>query len=233
MMVTWPLDPAPSPIRLRRLRVVESRSTYCTSRKVIAAAEGADLPSPALYRLGADGVGIGAAQTAAFFAMPRVVVAGGEAFVDGPLGPLCEQLAHPPCRRACGSLCWRPRRWVPHRKAQRRSSTYALFTSPVLRTGGDHANAAVDVVADAARRDRAVLGIDRSDTADGKAITPMDIGHREAVTDDAGKNGRRWRPARALCPCAPARSETVRDTRDPELSCRLRAGSPTRSRRPV
>jgi hypothetical protein len=45
-------------------------------------------------------------------------------------------------------------------------------------------HAAVDVEADAARRDDAVGGVHGRHAADGKAIAPVDVGHGETRFDD-------------------------------------------------
>jgi len=51
------------------------------------------------------------------------------------------------------------------------------------------ADAAIDVVAHAARADHARLRIHGRHAADRKAIAPVDIGHGNAVAHDAGKVG--------------------------------------------
>src|SRR6266511_2366035 len=49
------------------------------------------------------------------------------------------------------------------------------------------ADAAVDVVADSARGDGAVLRVDRRDAADREAVSPVDVRHREGEAEDAGE----------------------------------------------
>src|SRR5213079_2105108 len=53
--------------------------------------------------------------------------------------------------------------------------------------GAQQAHAAVDVEADAAGRDRALLRVDRGHPADREAVAPVDVGHGERVADDPGQ----------------------------------------------
>ncbi len=57
-----------------------------------------------------------------------------------------------------------------------------------VQVGGEQTHAAVDVVADAARRDHAVGQAGR-DAADGKAVALMHVGHGDGVADNAGQRG--------------------------------------------
>jgi hypothetical protein len=62
------------------------------------------------------------------------------------------------------------------------------FDFAIVEVGTHEANAAVDVVADAPRRDDAsFIGIGGADAADAEAVAPVDIGHGEAGVLDAGQ----------------------------------------------
>ena len=62
-------------------------------------------------------------------------------------------------------------------------------TSSSVRLVQHQAHAAVDVEADAARRDHAAGRIHRRHAADRKAVAPVRVGHDEARADDAGQAG--------------------------------------------
>ena len=82
--------------------------------------------------------------------------------------------ACPPCRR-------RPAR------AARSRARAARARSPSSDRGQrqrEQAHAAVDVVADAARRDDAVRELGRRDAADREAVALVDVGHRQRRLDD-------------------------------------------------
>ena len=56
--------------------------------------------------------------------------------------------------------------------------------------GAEQADAAIDVVADAPRRDHAPFRrIGRANAADAEAVSPMDVGHGEAGHLNAGQEG--------------------------------------------
>ncbi len=58
------------------------------------------------------------------------------------------------------------------------------------RQGGGHQpDPAVDVVADAAGRDRALVQVHRGDPTDGEPIPPVDVGHGQREAQDAGQVG--------------------------------------------
>src|SRR6185369_13428037 len=56
-----------------------------------------------------------------------------------------------------------------------------------VEPGTQETDAAVDVEADAARRDHALVRVDGGDAADGEAVAPVEVGHGERVADDAGQ----------------------------------------------
>ena len=58
-----------------------------------------------------------------------------------------------------------------------------------LEPGAQQPDAAVDVVADAARGDGPLVGVDGRDAADREPVAPVDVGHRERMADDAGQMG--------------------------------------------
>ncbi len=58
-----------------------------------------------------------------------------------------------------------------------------------LEPARQQAHAAVDVVADAAGRQHALLGVERGHAADREAVAPVDVRHGDRVADDAGQVG--------------------------------------------
>src|SRR5206468_4759269 len=60
-----------------------------------------------------------------------------------------------------------------------------LFDLLEDQTGLHQAYASIDVVADAAGRDDAVVEIHRRDATDGKAVAPVNVRHGERIADDA------------------------------------------------
>ena len=53
----------------------------------------------------------------------------------------------------------------------------------------EQAHAAIDVVADTARRDDTGFDVGCSHSSDGKTITPVDVRHTEGHVEDAGEIG--------------------------------------------
>ena len=69
------------------------------------------------------------------------------------------------------------------------SSRMWCLTSSIEEVRPHEADAAVDVVADAAGRDDAALGrVGRRDAADAEAVAPVDVRHRQAGALDAGQH---------------------------------------------
>src|SRR3970282_941240 len=60
---------------------------------------------------------------------------------------------------------------------------------PLAEAGPDQAHAAVDVEADAARRNHTVLGVEGRDTADRETVAPVAVRHAERRADYAGQAG--------------------------------------------
>ena len=57
------------------------------------------------------------------------------------------------------------------------------------QAGAQEPDPAIDVIADSSGRNHAVLGIEGGDSADGKAVAPVNIRHREGGPDDARQVG--------------------------------------------
>src|SRR5580658_8443274 len=58
----------------------------------------------------------------------------------------------------------------------------------VVKVGAKEPDAAIDVVADASRRnDAALFRVGGTDAADAEAVTPVDVGHGQAGVLDAGQ----------------------------------------------
>jgi hypothetical protein len=57
------------------------------------------------------------------------------------------------------------------------------------QTGAQQPDAAVDVVADAARRDHPLVGVHRRHPADREAVAPVDVGHGDRGADDPRQVG--------------------------------------------
>jgi len=58
-----------------------------------------------------------------------------------------------------------------------------------LEPARQQAHAAVDVVAHAAGRQHALVGVEGGHPADREAVAPVDVGHRDRVAQDAGQVG--------------------------------------------
>ena len=155
--------------------------------EVVPGAERADLAPPALERRLRHGVGVRVAEAAALL---RRLQVGGPA----------ELARHRPRRaarehllllgpgelrdRALGADAGRDRLIERVRDARE-------VRPEIVRgeRGAQQAHAAVDVEADAAGRDRALLRVDRGHAADREAVAPVDVRHGERAADDPGQVG--------------------------------------------
>jgi hypothetical protein len=146
--------------------------------------QAADLRVAALHRLLRDGIGIGAGHGAVFLGA-RHIVLGRQAALEQPWHAFFDQppqLGRREPQRAAvvGTL----------RDAAHQLVEQLLGPRPhlcVVETGRDQAHAAVDVEADAARRHHAVVQRHGRHAADGEAVAPVDVRHRDAGADDAGQ----------------------------------------------
>ena len=154
--------------------------------EVIARAEGAQLVAAALLRVVRDGGGIRFVEASAGLdgAQVRFLAvadlhgarrAAGEHAVE----VVTAQREWPAAPDAGGNLA----RQRVRQLAQQRLHLVER------RAGAEHAHAAVDVIADAARRDHAALRVDRRHAADGEAVALVHVGHGDDVALQAGKRG--------------------------------------------
>ena len=152
--------------------------------EVVARAETADLGAPALQGAAAHGRRVRAGHHAALLRVREVVLGG-----VPPLGeesgslfgePLQLALLEPQRAVRPGAL-----RHAPHQLVHQRLEPRPHVFDAEPRAHQPHA--AVDVEADAARRDDAVGLVHGRDAADGKAVAPVDVRHRDAGAHDAGQ----------------------------------------------
>jgi hypothetical protein len=180
----------------RQLAVAETERVGCPAvedavdalelDEVVARAGRAQLTSAALMRALGDRLGLGAGQAAARLG-PLEVVRAGEAATDERTRAGTQhviQLLRGEQDRAMPARAGRNRaRELVH---ERLSTRTELLGRQRQR---EQPHAAVDVVADAARRDDPVRQSGRRDTTDRKTVALVDIGHRQRRLDDARKRG--------------------------------------------
>ncbi len=154
--------------------------------EVVARAEAADLRAPALEGPAAHRRRVRAGHHAALLGVREVVLRRVPA-PDEERGSLLGeplQLALLEMQSAVrpGAL-----RHTPHQLVHERLEPRPDVLQAEARS--HEAHAAVDVEADAARRDHAAGLVHRGDAADGEAVAPVDVRHRDAGVDDAGQRG--------------------------------------------
>ena len=153
--------------------------------EMVACSECAALAFATLVGAGGEGVGVGVGEATAGFGVIKI---GGdaEAFLDDVGGTLGEQVSllgdveldFPGSAYSAGDV------------GEERSGELGDAVLEILgeEIGVEKSDAAVDVVADTARGDDAVLvGVGGSDTADAESVAPVDVGHGEGGRLDAGQ----------------------------------------------
>src|ERR1019366_9167292 len=167
--------------RIGKLRVIDLVDA-ADFEKVIARTEGTQLLRTALVSALAYAVGVGAREHPAFFGMFEVAL-GSVSVAQRPLrtfaGHLLELLNRQPRYRAPGADSGR--NFGEKRVGQ---LIYLRFDEVEIEAGARQAHATIDVVADSSRRYDTSAGIDSRHAANGEAVAPMDVGHRQRVADD-------------------------------------------------
>ncbi len=169
----------------RRLLVVDLLDRLYL-QEVVARAQRAELLAAPLPRPLADRVRVRSGDAAARL---RGVEVGGGAIpaLDRPGGALCHhlvQLAVADAERAVGAQAGRHVLEEPVGELPDDRPDLVL-----PQAGADETGAAVDVEADAAGRDDAVVETHRRHAADREAVPPVDVGHRQRVADDPRQEG--------------------------------------------
>ena len=166
---------------------VEDLVDHLHLEEMVAGAQAADLRQAALQGLPADRVGVGAR---AWRRPPRC--GRGPPRRPGRARPGTARPARPAGAARAGVSRSAPRAPVPW-GTRRIELVQQLLESRgdvvPAQAGAHQPHAAVDVEADAARRDHALALVDGGHAADGKAVAPVDVGHGDAGLDDAGQRG--------------------------------------------
>ena len=153
---------------------------------VVARAEGAELLQAALEGAIADVLGVCPRQAAAPFRALEVL--GPPVPVpDTPAGALPHDV-----RNADAVRRTKPRAPTPLGTARKSASTSSVSrgrTSILGELRAKEPHPAVDVEADAARRDDARVGAKRGHPADREAVAPVAVGHAERGAHDPGQAG--------------------------------------------
>ena len=154
--------------------------------EVVAAPQRADLVGAAEPGARRHGPGIGGGEPAALLAALDVVRRGREAAPRRPARPLREHLVELGVGERGDGVA---RADAGGDVAVELGGDRVPARADHLRVerGRHEAHAAVDVVADAARRHGPALRVHRGDAADGEAVAPVDVGHREREAEDAGE----------------------------------------------
>ena len=188
--------------------------------EVVPCTERSELARPASVRTLGDHRRVGARQAAARLGAIEVLLAT-EPTGDQSARPVREHLVQLLARQPERPVLSRTRRDRPRELVNER-----LAPLPKLdfRQGQDEqANPAVDVVADAARRDDPVRQRRRRDPADREPVALVDVGHRERRLD----HSRQRRDVRELLqrPVARDRVEQLGVGEDPRRNPHSRAGA--------
>jgi hypothetical protein len=155
-------------------------------REVVPGSERAELRHPALAGPLADARRIGPAERPTFLDHLEVVL---------PPVPVLHRPPRPvhehPVELLLGELAMRLRSDAGRDRAVQRRGELAQLGPHVghLQIGSDQPDAAVDVVAHAARGEHALVGVEGGHAADGEAVAPVDVGHGEGGADDPRELG--------------------------------------------
>ena len=170
-----------------RRRGVEDLVDHLDLDEVVAGSEGADLGPPTIARPPTDGREVGAVEKPALLGS-RDVRLRPPAAASGPLATLAAgalKLAVFEPHRAAGADTARAGR--VERGGEVR---HVLLHIGEAHIGREQADAAVDVVADGARRDHAARQLGGGDAADRESVPLVDVGHDQNVTDHPGERRR-------------------------------------------
>lgn len=166
--------------------LVEHLVNHVELQEVVSGAEGPQLPSAALARPLAHPLLVGVGHAAALLgdlevALPAVAV------LDAPLGTEFQHVRELPVVEPDEPLGPETRGDVPVEAVHERPHPIPDIAEGEV--GPDEADAAVDVEAYPAGRDRALVGVDGGHAADGEAVSPMYVRHRHGVADDPRQGG--------------------------------------------
>jgi hypothetical protein len=176
---------ARDPERARHASVVDAVGRHHLHFQImVAGAQRAELVQAPRHRPGADGLRIGARKAPAALGEGEIL-GPAVAALDAPPGPLEHHVA-----KRLGRQVDEPTGPDARRHGGEEGVDQLAEARPDLglgEIGAQHAHAAVDVEADAARRDDPRVGAEGGHAADREAIAPVAVGHAERGPDDPGE----------------------------------------------